>query len=71
MRKHHTMVTADIQHATDANNMMHLLENLSHLIKDCCDTWIGIRHKADVAIHQNVVQVCQLLEVKFQLIHKS
>ena len=42
MRMHHTMVTGDTQHATDTNNMMHLLENLSHLIKDCCNTWIGI-----------------------------
>ena len=71
MRMHHTMMTGDTQHATDTNNIMHLPENLSHLIKDCRDTWIGIRHKADVAIQHNIVQVCQLLEVKFQLIHES
>ena len=55
MRMHHTMVTGDTQHATDTNNIRHLLENLPHLIKDCCDTWIGIRHKADVAKQHNVV----------------
>lgn len=63
--KHCTLVAEKPQHTTTSNTV-HLLENLPHLIKDCCNTRIGIWHKADVAIQQNSVQVCQLLEVKFQ-----